>query len=179
MNPLLTWLDAETTGLYASDEFLLEVACVVTDSDLNVLDDQGYSTAVYYPAPVSQLLREKAIPIVKTMHDNTGLWDRLPNGKLLSTVDQELKSYISQFAPEPRTSWLGGNSITLDRDFMRHFLPGVYNHLHYRSVDVTSIAGPADWWYGESFPKQKKHDAFSDILESIEELRYLRRTIFK
>lgn len=179
MTPSITWLDAETTGLNAAEEFLLEVACIVTDSDLNVLDVQGYSTAVYYPEPVAQLLREKAIPIVKDMHDNTGLWDRLPTGKMLSTVDAELTSYISQFAPEPRTSWLGGNSIFLDRDFLRSFLPGVYGHLHYRSVDVTSIAGPADWWYGESFPKEKKHDAFSDILESIEELKHLRRTVFK
>lgn len=178
MKPLLTWLDAETTGLHASEEFLLEVACIVTDSDLNVLHE-GYTTPIYYPATVAQLLRETSIPVVKNMHDSTGLWDRLETGKLLSTVDAELTAYISQFAPEPRTSWLAGNSIFLDRDFLRKFLPGVYNHLHYRSVDVTSIAGPADWWYGESFPKEKKHDAFSDIIESIEELRYLRGAVFK
>lgn len=177
LSPFIAWLDVETGGLDASSHKLLQVACIVTDTDLNIIDEVGYETAIFYDAEEVKLIKEQANSYVQEMHTNTGLWDRLPEGKPMSQVDIELHAYISQFAPEVRQAWLGGNSITLDRNFINTNLPLTGEHLHYRSVDVTSWAGPAEWWYGFQQEKKTLHEAFSDIKESIEELRAIRDAI--
>jgi oligoribonuclease len=175
--PKIAWLDVETTGLDAESQHLLEVACLVTDSDLNILDEVGYQTAIFYSSDELTSLKSSANDYVQNMHTATGLWDRLSTGKPMSQVDQELSSYIKQFESEPNQVWLGGNSITLDRNFINKNLIAVGEHLHYRSVDVTSWAGPAEWWYGFNHEKLTLHEAFSDIKESIEELRAIRNSI--
>jgi len=178
VNAALFWVDLETTGLDEQQEYPLSVAALATDKDLNELDPDGYEAVIYYPDLIAANLRNRAVPFVRDMHTTTRLWEQLPTGKLLSVVDSELTSYFTQFAPEPRTSRLCGNSITLDRNFMRQYLPTAFNHLHYRSVDVSSIAGPASWWgYGE-FQKQRTHSAFDDIRESLAELRWLKKHVF-
>lgn len=175
--PKIVWLDVECTGLDAQSQRLLEVACLVTDSDLNILDETGYQTAIFYSADELKAVKSLANEYVQNMHSATGLWDRLASGKPMEQVDQELSSYIKKFVPEVKQAWLGGNSITLDRNFINKNLPTVGEHLHYRSVDVTSWAGPAAWWYGFSHEKKTLHEAFSDIKESIEELRAIRDNI--
>lgn len=177
--PYISWIDAETTGLEASQESLLEVAVLITDTDLNIIDEAGFTTAVYYPETYVSLIRPRATPYVQEMHDKTRLWNRLPEGKTLSQTDKEMAAYIKQFIPQPKTSWLGGNSITLDRNFLQANLPETFNHLHYRSVDVTSVGGLALWWYDEQFTKNLEHSAFADIKESIAELKFLRERVFK
>ena len=183
----IAWIDVETTGingykpsLFKRRDFLLEVACLVTDMDLNVLDDEGYQAVVHYSPTQVEKLKKHTNDYVIDMHTKTGLWDKLSSGKRLSKIDNELSSYIKQFAPEARQAYLGGNSITLDRNFIIPNLPQVGEHLHYRSVDVTSLAILANSWYdGTSFAKRTEHSAFSDIRESIEELKFLRGKIFK
>ncbi len=171
----IAWLDVETTGIKAEEENLLQVACIVTDLDLNILDAGGFNKYVYYPEAVVEILKTRTNPYVLDMHMKTGLWDSLPDGTPLSAIDEDLLSYIKSFFPDMRTAWLGGNSITLDRNFINLFLPKVGEHLHYRSVDVTSWAGPAQWWRkGLQYHKKTLHDAFSDITESIDELKFLR-----
>jgi len=178
--PNMIWLDAETTGLHAHKESLLEVACLITDTNLNIIDEAGYSAAVYYPEVYVQGLKDKADPFVQQMHETSHLWDRLPQGTPLAQIDKDLVAYMSEYT-QPNESVLAGNSITLDRNFMQWHLPDVYEHMYYRSVDVSSIALLAQWWYGEDvkYQKQYKHEAFADIKESIEELKFLRDKVFK
>lgn len=176
--PNITWVDVETGGLDESNDKLYEVAALVTDRNLNILDPEGFNMVVYYPKEDIESLRNASVPFVQDMHGKTGLWEKLPNGTPLAEVDAKLYEYISQFS-EKSASRLGGNSITLDRNFLRANLPQSFGHLSYQSIDVSSIAGLAQAWYGVGYEKKLLHSAFSDIMESIEELRFYRDTIFK
>lgn len=175
--PNITWIDVETGGLDESKDNLYEVATLVTDRNLNILDPEGFKMVVHYPREELEALRNASVPFVQDMHEKTGLWDRLSSGTPLAEVDTQLHEYIAQFS-EPGTSWLGGNSITLDRNFLRANLPQSFGHLSYRSVDVSTVAGLAKAWYGLSYEKKLLHSAFSDITESIAELRFYRENIF-
>lgn len=176
--PNITWIDVETGGLDESTDKLFEVAAIVTDRNLNILDPLGFNMVIHYPKEEVAKLRNAAVPLVQDMHDKTGLWDRMPSGTPRHEVDEKLHEYISQFS-EPRTSWLGGNSITLDRNFLRANLRQSFAHLSYRSIDVSTISGLAKAWFGVTYEKKLLHAAFSDITESIEELRFYRENIFK
>jgi oligoribonuclease len=176
----ICWIDVETTGTDCEKDVLLEVACLVTDLDLNILDESGYESVLWYPEGLIDELKTKTVPFVIDMHEKTGLWDRLPQGKMKHRVDAELIEYIQNFIPEPQTARLGGNSITLDRNFINKNLPSVGGHLHYRSVDVSTLSGLVQYWDSEQTRYRKKtvHSAMSDIRESIEELQFLRKRIF-
>lgn len=176
----IVWGDVESTGIEAyGGEKLLQVAILVTDTDLNILDEDGFEAVVQYTDAEVEEMKKSVIPYVLDMHTKTGLWERLPEGKPLNQVEEEALAYIKRFAPEQHQAWLGGNSITLDRGFIAVNLPRILSHLHYRSVDVTSIGGPANWWYGYSFKKELRHEALSDIRESIAELKEYRRLLFR
>lgn len=176
----IVFIDVETTGIEADDNFLLEVACVVADTQLNVLDTDGFQTSVYYPELVVGQLFEHTDEYVQNMHTKTGLWDRLSSeGKPLSEVDALLVEYIRQYNPEAQTAWLGGNSIFLDRSYLNRYLPKTAAHIHYRSLDITSHAGPMRWWFGESFEKKSTHRAIDDILESVAEAKFYKETVGK
>ncbi len=172
----IVWGDVETTGLKDHEHALLEIAVVVTDTQLNILDEEGFHAVVYYPATVAEELRSISDEYVQRMHDDTGLWAKLPRGKLLSVIDAELAEYIQRFAPNPRQAYLAGNSIRLDRNFIETYLPQVDAHMHYRMVDVTTPALLAQWWIDPElvYQKQYTHSARKDIRESIEELRFHR-----
>lgn len=177
--PNITWIDVETGGLEESTDKLFEVAAIVTDRNLNILDPLGFNMVIQYPEEEVEAIRNASVPFVQDMHDKTGLWDRLPSGTPRLEVDEKLHEYISQFS-EPKTSWIGGNSITLDRNFLRANLPQSFSHLSYRSIDVSTLGGLSRAWFGISYEKKKYlHSAFSDITESIEELRFYRESIFK
>jgi oligoribonuclease len=175
----IAWLDVESNGLTPPTNKLLQVACLVTDGDLNILDETGYEAKVLYTAAEVVELKKVTVPFVLDMHEQTGLWSQVEQGKPLSTIDSELHEYLSRFA-EKEEAWLGGNSITLDRNFINEYLPASAGHLSYQSVDVTSVAGLAKAWYdGIYFEKTYLHEAMSDIRESIEQLRWFRKQIFK
>jgi oligoribonuclease len=179
----LVWIDVETTGLIAHKEQLLEVAILVTDLNLNLLDETGYQSAIYVGThgPVA-LLRAASDPFVQKMHDTSGLWDVVGDparSKPLAQVEGEALAYIKRFVPEPKTARVAGNSVRLDMNFLDEHLPSVTAHLHYRMADVSSLAGMAQWWAGVPvFPKDFAHTAMADIRESIAELRYLRARVF-
>lgn len=178
----IIWGDVETNGVNAFDgDVLLEVAFLVTDGDLNILDEEGYQAVVKWSPEHVERLKLGTSDYVVKMHEATGLWDRLPFGKSQDQIDDEALSYLRQFVPEAKTARFAGNSITLDRNFMQANLPGTFEHIHYRSFDVSTVAGLAQMWGGEDIQYQKKtlHSAFADITESIEELRYLRSKAFK
>ena len=174
----IVWGDVETTGLKGHQEQLLEVAFLVTDLDLNLLDETGYQAAVYLgnTTDVAEV-RAGAVPFVQQMHDNSGLWGACADpsrSKPLAVVEAEVLAYIRRFVPEPKTARLGGNSVRLDLNFLDEHTPLVSEHLLYRMLDVSTITGVAQWRMGlEPFEKQRNHTAMADIRESIAELKYL------
>lgn len=175
----IAWIDVESTGLKPPVHNLLQVACLITDMELNILEDEGYYAEIKYSADEVKELKAKSDPYVFNMHTNTNLWDKLEYGKPLDTVDQELHKYISSFIGKDE-GVVGGNSITLDRNFMDEYLPLTFDHLNYQSIDVSSVALLAKAWYnGMYFEKEYAHDAMSDIRESIAQLKWLRANAWK
>lgn len=176
----IIWLDVESNGLDENKEKLLQVATLVTDQDLNILDETGYSSYIYYTEKQIAKLKKASVPYVLDMHDQSGVWDSLPDGKPRKVVDAELKAYWEQFT-ESGVCRLGGNSITLDRNFMRKYLPHSFSHLHYRSFDASSIAGMVEMYAGSEnlFVKENvTHEAMDDIRSSIEEFRHYKELLF-
>jgi|GEM_PF-874312 len=174
---VLAWTDVETTGLNPwTGEELLEIAVLVTDTDLNLLDEEGRTFTVLAGSPAEvALLRAKSDPFVQQMHDRTGLWGRVcdPDEALpLTDIDTALTEYIRQFAPQRRTARVAGNSVRLDMNFLEANLPRFYDHAHYRVLDVTGLAASARWWgQMEVFKKEGTHTAMADIRESLAEAR--------
>lgn len=174
----LAWTDVETTGTDATTDLLLEVAVLVTDMQLNLLDDTGYEAVVYHDPDVVTAARERAVPFVQQMHDETGLWDKVGDptiAKPLDVIDDEVLAYLRRFIVDPRTARLAGNSVRLDLNFVEANLPKTYAFLHYRMADMSSVAGVVQWWFDEGYyPKRKRHAAMDDIRESLAEARWLR-----
>jgi oligoribonuclease len=175
---LLVWIDCEMTGLDPTRDLLLEVACVVTDGDLNQLGD-GIDLVI--SAPEQALLEMD--PVVIKMHKESGL-DKAVLASTLSLEDAESQvlDFIRQYVPEPRKAPLCGNSIGTDRAFIARYMPDLDAYLHYRMVDVSSVKELARRWYPRAYyaspAKRGGHRALADITESVQELRYYREAIF-
>ncbi|WP_459805482.1 oligoribonuclease [Herbidospora sp. RD11066] len=177
MNDLLVWIDCEMTGLDLGRDALVEVACVITDGELNQLD-QGVDVVIKPPPESLEQMSE----IVRTMHTASGLLEALAGGVTLGEAEAIVLDYIRSHIPEPKKAPLCGNSIATDRSFLARDMPVVDNHLHYRMIDVSSIKELARRWYPRVYfaspEKQGGHRALADITESIRELRYYRATVF-
>ena len=173
----LVWIDCEMTGLDLSVDELVEVAVVVTDYEL-VPVDLGFRVVI----KADQAVLDQMNDIVRTMHTTSGLLDEIPGGVSLADAEYQVNEYILRFVPEPQTAPLAGNTIGTDRAFLAKYMPRVDAHLHYRSVDVSSIKELARRWfprvYFQSPAKAGGHRALADILESIRELDYYRRALF-
>jgi len=174
---VLVWIDCEMTGLELNVDELVEVAVVVTDWDLTPLDD-GFSIVI----KPDQSALDNMGDFVTAMHTESGLIDEIPNGVSLADAEYQVLEYILKFAPEPQSAPLAGNTIGTDRAFLAKYMPRVDSHLHYRSVDVSSIKELSRRWfprvYFQAPAKHGGHRALADILESIRELEYYRRTSF-
>jgi oligoribonuclease len=174
---VLVWIDCEMTGLDLELDELVEVAVVVTDYDLKPLDD-GF-TIVIKP---DQSALDHMGDFVTNMHTESGLIDEIPNGVTLAEAEYEVLEYILKFVPDAQTAPLAGNTIGTDRAFLAKYMPRVDSHLHYRSVDVSSIKELARRWfprvYFQAPAKNGGHRAHADILESIRELDYYRKIVF-
>jgi len=180
----IVWIDVETTGLTAHKGELLEIAILVTDLDLNLLDETGYQATILHRPPFhgdEKRVRDMADDYVNKMHESTGLWQRIEDPQIAKpkrTVEVEALEYIQRFVPERRTARIGGNSVRLDLNFLDEHLPAITKHLHYRMVDVSTMTGLAHWWKGvPGFAKAGSHTAMADIRESIAELAYLREKL--
>ena len=173
----LVWIDCEMTGLDLSVDELVEVAVVITDYEL-VPVDPGFRVVI----KADQAVLDQMNDIVRTMHTTSGLLDEIPGGVSLADAEYQVNEYILRFVPEPQTAPLAGNTIGTDRAFLAKYMPRVDAHLHYRSVDVSSIKELARRWfprvYFQSPAKAGGHRALADILESIRELDYYRRALF-
>ena len=173
----LVWIDCEMTGLDITTDELVEVAVVITDYDLNPIDP-GFSVVIN---PDKSAL-ENMNDFVREMHTKSGLIDEIPNGVTLADAEYAVLEYILRFVPTGQTAPLAGNTIGTDRAFINKFMPRVDAHLHYRSVDVSSIKELSKRWFPRAYfnapSKDGGHRALADILESIRELDYYRKAVF-
>jgi oligoribonuclease len=172
-------MDLEMTGLDPAKDVIVEIATIVTDDQLEIVAE-GPDLVVHQPAEALAVME----PIVLEMHTASGL---LPAIKASTTTLEEAGAatlaFIREHVPEPRTVPLCGNSIGTDRRFLAIHLPEIEDHLHYRSVDVSTIKELARRWYPgaiEATPrKATAHRALDDIRESIDELRWYRDHVFR
>jgi oligoribonuclease len=173
----IVWIDCEMTGLDLHTDALVEVAALVTDSQLNVLGD---GVDVVIKPPEGTL--EQMVDIVRTMHTTSGLLAELEHGITLEEAQKQVLDYVRHWVPEPRKAPLAGNSVGTDRGFLARDMPELEQHLHYRIVDVSSIKELARRWYPRIYfaspAKSGGHRALADIRESIEELKYYREILF-
>ena len=173
----IVWIDCEMTGLDTVNDVLVEVACVVTDAQLNEIGP-GFEVVIHAP----QAKLDAMDPIVVSMHTESGLLPLIPNGVTLSHAEESLFDYISTHAPEAGKSPLGGSSVHMDRIFITRDMPKVASYLHYRIIDVSSIKEIVRRWYPRVYfaspAKTGNHRALGDIRDSIAELKYYRQTIF-
>lgn len=172
----IVWIDCEMTGLDNVQDALVEVAAVVTDSELNVLGE-GVDVLIAPPAAALEQMGD----FVRTMHTTSGLLDELAGGTTLADAQEQVLAYIRQWVPDAGKAPLAGNSVGTDKVFLERDMPELVAHLHYRIIDVSSIKELARRWYPRVYfasPKKNGgHRALADILESIDELRYYRAAL--
>lgn len=173
----LVWIDMEMTGLNPETDRILEVALVVTDSQLNPVA----------AAPVMVLHQpDERLAAMddwnKSTHKRTGLIEKVKSSTLTEAAAEEaLLAFVVQHVPT-RTSPLCGNSICQDRRFLARHMPRLEAYFHYRNLDVSSLKELARRWKPEvakGLVKQGKHEALADVQESIAELKYYRDNFLK
>ena len=172
----MVWIDLEMTGLNIETESIIEIATIITDGELNTIA-VGPNLAI----SVSEELLEGMDEWNTTHHTESGLVERVRSeGVSLEEASRQTCEFISQYI-EPGRAPLCGNSIHTDRTFLAKEMPQVLDLLHYRIIDVSTIKELANRWYPEvqSYRKKEAHRALDDIIESIEELRHHRATLFK
>ena len=174
----LVWVDCEMTGLDLIDDALIEIAVIVTDAELRPLDP-GIDIVIH--ADDRQL--DAMVPVVQEMHSSSGLTEEVRRSTVtLAEAEAQVLAYVRRFVPEPRTAPLCGNSIGTDRGFIARDMKALDEYLHYRMIDVSSIKELARRWFPRIYfgqpAKGLAHRALADIMESIEELGYYRRTMF-
>ena len=174
----LVWADCEMTGLDLRRDALIEIAVLVTDSELRVLDD-GVDIVITAP---NELL-DGMQPVVREMHAHSGLTEAVrASTTTVAEAEQQVLDYLRKHVPEARTVPLCGNSIATDRAFLARDMPELDAFLHYRMVDVSSIKELCRRWYPRVYFSQPQkglaHRALADVKESIRELRYYRSTVF-
>lgn len=165
------------TGLDTEKDCLVEIAVVVTNSELELLD--AGIDVVIKPRPDSL---ENMNDFVRQMHTDSGLINEFETGLELAQAEQVVLAYIKQFVPNAKDAPLAGNSIGTDRMFLNKYMPELDSHLHYRNIDVSSIKELSRRWFPRVYFQMPKkagnHRALADILESIKELKYYRKTVF-
>ena len=178
MSEPLVWIDCEMTGLDPSVDVLVEVAVVITDSELTILDD-GLDLVIKTSPDKLAGMEE----VVREMHSTSGLLDALGDATLtVEEAETQLLDYIKRWVPDRRKSPLCGNSIATDRSFIARYMPRLDDHLHYRMIDVSSIKELSRRWFPKAYfnapVKTGGHRALADIIDSITELRYYRAAVF-
>ncbi|MFI6432101.1 oligoribonuclease [Rhodococcus oryzae] len=178
MQDKLVWIDCEMTGLRLGTDKLIEVAALVTDSDLNVLGE-GVDIVIH----ADEAALADMPDVVKEMHERSGLTEEVRRSTVtLEEAEQQVLAYIREHIPAAGTAPLAGNSIATDRGFLARDMPALDEYLHYRMIDVSSIKELCRRWYPRIYFGQPEkglaHRALADIQESIRELKYYRRTAF-
>lgn len=173
----LVWIDCEMTGLDPEKDCLVEISVVITDSDLEVVDE-GIDIVIK-PRPDSLAGMND---FVRNMHTESGLIEEFEHGVELAEAERQVIEYVKRFVTEAKSAPLAGNSIGTDRMFINRYMPELDQYLHYRNVDVSSIKELTRRWFPRVYfqlpKKDGGHRALADIKESIQELRYYRETVF-
>lgn len=175
---MLVWMDLEMTGLDPRRDTIVEIATLITDDELDLVAE-GPDLVIHQPAEVLAGMGE----VVRQMHARSGLLDAIEASKVsLEEAGAATLEFLRQHVPERRSVPLCGNSIGTDRRFLAAYLPEIEEHLHYRSVDVSSVKELLRRWnpalLGGAPRKNEGHRALDDIRESVEELRYYRDHFF-
>jgi len=177
VNDRLVWIDCEMTGLDIARDALIEIACLVTDAELTLLDE-GVDVIIKPPAEALAGMPE----VVREMHTTSGLLTELAGGITVAEAQDIVLGYVRGHVPEAKKAPLCGNSIATDRWFIARDMPELDAYLHYRMVDVSSIKELARRWYPRAYfaspAKHGGHRALADIKESVQELRYYREAVF-
>lgn len=171
----LVWIDCEMTGLHPDVDELVEVAVLITDSELNILDE-GLDLVI---RPSAAALAQMD-PFVHDMHTASGLLPELESGLSLDEAAERVLAYLTERVPAGK-ALLAGNSVGQDKLFLSRYMPRVVEHLHYRIVDVSTLKELARRWYPRAYyqapAKTGGHRALGDIRDSIVELRYYREAV--
>jgi len=173
----LVWIDLEMTGLDIKKDVILEIACVITDGNLNMLAE-GPSFVIHQPEDL--LVTMDAWPTKH--HTQSGLLERVRTSSItVQQAEVAVIDFIKKYC-SPGTALLAGNSVWQDRIFLHAYMPHILNYLHYRIIDVTSIKELIAHWYPDDphvkFEKKNTHRALQDIYESIAELKHFRKYFF-
>jgi len=177
----LVWIDCEMTGLDPSHDQILQICCIITDAQLQVLDEAGFEAVIHQPASTLRTMS----PWCVDTHGRSGLTAAVLESRTTApAAAADLLAYIQRSVPAPRTALLAGNSVHADRAFLSRgpYAP-VLDWLHYRVLDVSSFKEAARRWGSEELlkdapSKRGVHLAREDILESIEEMRFYRAKLF-
>jgi oligoribonuclease len=172
-------MDLEMTGLDPDRHTIVEIATLVTDDELVVVEEGPDLVVAQGEAALSAME-----PVVRDMHARSGLLTAIAESSLpLEEAGRLTLEFIRRHVPDPRTVPLCGNSIGTDRRFLARHLPAIEDHLHYRSIDVSSVKELARRWYPDAVAgapqKSGGHRAMDDIRESVAELRYWREKVFR
>ena len=171
----LVWMDLEMTGLNPETDCILQVAAIITDENLNILEE--YVSDVFQ----AESALASMSPFVRKMHTKTGLLSRIAEGVELRQVEREVLDRVSGWCPARAV--LCGNTIHSDRKFIDRYMPGLATYLHYRMVDVSSLKVLSQLWLPSTSQYQKpdsgEHDALFDVRQSIAELLHYRRVMLR
>ena len=176
MTSPLVWIDLEMTGLDPDNQVIVEIASVVTDDQLNVIGE-GPDLPIHYPSAILSRME----PWSLKHHTESGLLERInASSYTCENAEEETLHFISRHCKKG-ASPMCGNTIGQDRRFLVKHMPTLEKFFHYRNIDVSSIKELVKRWYPSlpPFTKRKAHLALSDILESINELRYYRENVFR
>jgi oligoribonuclease len=172
----LVWIDCEMTGLNPEKDCLVEIAVVITNSELEILDE-GIDVVIKPRQDSWAQMND----FVRNMHTESGLINEVDNGLDLAEAEEVVLNYIKRFVQNAKEAPLAGNTIGTDRMFINRYMPALDEHLHYRNIDVSSIKELTRRWYPRVYfqlpKKDGGHRALADIRESIQELRYYRETV--
>lgn len=171
---VLAWMDLEMTGLDPATDVIVEIATLITDDDLELVAE-GPDLVIHQPPERLAAMGD----VVREMHTRSGLLERIEASRIsLAEAGEATLAFLRDHIPEPRTVPLCGNSIGTDRRFLAVHLPAIEHHLHYRSVDVSTLKELARRWNPGLLPrapeKAGNHRALDDIRESVAELRFYR-----
>jgi oligoribonuclease len=171
----LVWIDMEMTGLQPDADRIIEIALLVTDSDLRIVAE-GPVMAIHQPDAVLEAMDSWN----RSVHAKTGLVERVRASRLVEAeAEKQALAFLGQHVPAG-VSPMCGNSICQDRRFLARWMPQLEAFFHYRNLDVSTLKELVRRWKPEAakgFAKEGRHEALADILESIEELKYYRKTV--
>lgn len=179
--PKFVWIDMEMTGLNPAKDKILEIAMIITDHKLNVLEKFETITIHHDLKKIKYNFTPGTSKKMLAAFKKSGLLDRVKNSKITTEKAERLILKRIRTYCEKQNCYLAGNSVWRDKIFMEFQMPKVNRLIHYRNIDVTTLKLLRMFWYPriKKFPKKDLHDATEDILESINQLKYLKQKIFK